>query len=160
MANFQYYFRASHVTMAVYAGLIPLDIRVMQFVSQADMAMFFELWSSNLLSNSRYALEFPLPGCDGDCRSIIMPGGLEAPRQVKQALNDTLLSGGIFDKSETLRISNATGFILKFDKPDADLTFDLVEDSIYGGAQENNGLQICIKQHGQSIDVGRYRNSC
>lgn len=159
MATFQYYFMASAVTMEVYAGLIPLDVKVMQFVSQADMSMFFELWSSNLLSNSRYALEFPLAGCDGDCRSIIMPGGLEAPRQVKQYLNETLLSGGTFDNSETLRIGNATGFILKFEKPDANLTFDLVQDCIYGGAQENNGLQLCIKQHGQSIDVGRLQHS-
>ncbi|OIW32040.1 hypothetical protein CONLIGDRAFT_678472 [Coniochaeta ligniaria NRRL 30616] len=154
MATFQYYFVASNVTMTVYAGLIPLDVGVMRVVSQADICMFFELWSSNLLSNSRYALEFPFAGCDGDCRSFIMPGGLEAPRQVKQFLNETLLSGGTFDNSETLRISNATGFILKFEKPDANLTFDLVQDCVYGGAQENNGLQICMKQYGQSIDFG------
>jgi hypothetical protein len=156
MATFQYYFVASSVTMPVYAGLMPLNSQLMTpgVVSQADMAMFFELWSSNILSNSRYALEIPLEGCSGDCRSIIMPGGLEAPRQVRKFLNATLLSGGTFDNSETIRINEAKGFILKFDKPDANLAFDLVSDCINGGAPENNGLQICIKQFEQSIDVG------
>jgi hypothetical protein len=153
-ATFRYYFIASSATMVIFAGLIPLDIRVMRVVTQADMAMFFEIMSSNLLSNSKYALEFPLDGCTGDCRSIIMPGGMEMARQVKQHLNESVYSGGTFDNSETVRFGTVPGYILRFDKPDSNLTFDLQTDCVYGGEQVNNGIQLCIKQHGPSVDVG------
>jgi hypothetical protein len=141
--------------MPVYAGLIPLNVHVMERVTPADMAMFFNMMSADLLSNSNYAKEYPLAGCAGDCRSFIMPGGLQMARQAKQQLNESVLSGGMFLNAETVTFGTAPGFVLRYDKPDANLTFDLLVDCVYGGQQVNNGLQVCIKQSDESILVGK-----
>ncbi|KAK3367777.1 hypothetical protein B0H63DRAFT_529483 [Podospora didyma] len=159
-AVFEYYFIPSNISMLVYSGLITPDLRVLDvtIIPAADIAMFFLTWSASLLTNSRFAIDFPMDGCDsasGACRSVMLPGSLGLARQVKPLLNTSVYFGDVFAKVDTIRIESAPGMIVKYEVPDFDLLdFNITTDCVYAGAEVNNGLQVCVKQDGPSMLVG------
>lgn len=124
--------------MPVYAGLIPPETIVFDHIPAADITMFFSTWSASLLTNTMFStdLDFSLEDfiCKGDCRALIMPGGLAIARQYKQHLNESVYFGDVFGgKMNAIRIENAMGMIVKFETPEPpSLVFDTPE-CIYTG---------------------------
>lgn len=153
-ATFQAHFIAGNTTIPVYAGLTTIDMRIVDATSAADEAMYFATWSSSLLTNPRFARPFPLPGCDDHCRSVMIPGGLELIRQVGPWLNRSLLQGGVLDDAQAIRVDNAPGFLMTFERLGDDFAFNRDTDCIYAGKHVNNGLLVCVKQLGDSIAAG------
>ena len=145
--------------MPVFAGLIPPETVVMNQIPAADITMYFSTWSASLLTNTMFStdLDFPLEDftCARDCRAQIMPGGLAIARQYKNHLNESVFFGDVFgDNMDAIRIENATAMIVKFDTPEpSSLVFDTTE-CLYTGQQVKNGLQVCVRQIGNSILVG------
>jgi hypothetical protein len=87
---------------------------------------------------------------------MIMPGGLTMARQVKPSLNESIYVGNYFAQSSTVRIANATGMVVRYDVPlPSSLLFNLTTECVYAQAQGNNGLQVCLKQDGKSMVVGK-----
>lgn len=121
--------------------------------------MYFAIWTASLLSNTRYAVDIPFDPCGDDCRSLILPGGIEIARQFNSSLNYTIFDNGLLDDAETVRIENAPGLILTFDALRSDFLFSpdsLSGDCVFGGQMINNTLQFCVKQVNHSLAVGTY----
>lgn len=157
-ATFEYYFVPGHTKVPVFAGLIPLDNRVLDIVPPAVLCLYIEGWTSSLLTNNKYATSFPMDGCGTGCRSLVLPGGIELARQVGPSLNLSMFEGGLLDSAETIRINNAPGIVTTY-RNASDITFDPVGDCLYAGQAINDTLQMCIRQVGQSIAVGKFQHS-
>ncbi|KIM95435.1 hypothetical protein OIDMADRAFT_134537 [Oidiodendron maius Zn] len=153
-ANFDYYFIPSNLTVSVFAGLVPIDLRVLKIVPISDQCQFLQSWTASLLTNSKYAKDTIMNGCNDGCRAFLLPGGLELVRQFGPFLNYSIFYGGVFDGAESVRIDNAPGMITTFQTPETELTFDPVAECIYGGKAINDSLQICMRQVDHSIAVG------
>jgi hypothetical protein len=148
-----YYFVPGPTKVPVFAGLIPLDNRVLDIVPAATLCLYMQGMASSLLTNNKYATSFPMDGCDTGCTSLILPGGIELARQVGPSLNHSMFEGGLLDNAETIRINNAPGIVTTY-RNISDITFDPVGDCIYAGQAINDTLQMCARQVGQSIAVG------
>jgi hypothetical protein len=153
-ANFDYYFIPGNTQIPVFAGLVPIDLRVLKLVPASDQCQFLHSWSASLLTNTKYAKDTTMDGCGNGCRAFLLPGGLELARQVAPTLNYSIFHGGVLDGAESIRIHNAPGLISTFQTPEAELTFDPVVECVYGGKAINDSLQICVRQVDQSIAVG------
>ena len=143
--------------MSVYAGLNPPDVYLLNFINASDLAMYEVTWSSSILGVSQFARDFPLPDCDSPaCRAVFLPGGVSNVRQVEHILNKTLYSVDTFHNYDTVTIYNASGMVVKYEVPTGDsLAFNLAEDCVYAGQAIDNGVQLCVKQDGESIIVGK-----
>jgi hypothetical protein len=131
-------------------------MRFLDLIPPANVSMLFAAWSSSLLTNPKFATDFPLHDCTIQCRSVILPGGLDSTRKVEPFLNQAIYSGAMFPGSDTIRIDTATGMILKFEVPaGSDVYFDIWDECVYAGGQINNGLQICFRQDENSMVVGK-----
>lgn len=154
-ATFDYYFSPNEVSTPVYAGLVPIEIRLLRMIRTADLWVYFQSFTSILLSHPRYAVPFPTDYCSGsNCISVLLPGGLEMVRQVSPALNLTVFNGGIFDKTEAIRVEASRGMALAFERVSPDFSFDWSKDCIYPGAQLDDGVQLCVQQSGNAIIAG------
>lgn len=121
--------------------------------------MYFAIWTASLLSNTRYAVDIPFDACGENCRSLILPGGIEIARQFNSSLNYTIFDNGLLDNAETVRIENAPGLILTFEALRSDFVFNpanISGDCVFGGQMINNTLQFCVKQVNHSLAVGTY----
>lgn len=100
-----------------------------------------------------------MDGCGDGCTSVILPGGLELARQVFPSLNHSMFDGDLFDKAETIRIDNAPAFILTFQNSTwgGSLTVNPEVDCVFAGQQINDTLQMCVRQDGDGIAVGKSR---
>lgn len=143
--------------MRVYAGLTPPDAGLLKFINASDLAMYEVTWSASFLGVSQYARDFPMPNCDpSTCRSVFLPGGLPNARLVGHALNMSLYSFDTFSNYDTITIYNASGMVAMYEVPASDsLAFNLAEDCVYAGQAIDNGVQLCVKQDGESILVGK-----
>jgi hypothetical protein len=157
-ATFEYYFVPGPTKVPVFAGLIPLDNRVLEAVPTATLCLYVEGFTSSLLTNNKYATSFPMDDCGTGCRSLVLPGGIELARQVSPWLNQSMFEGGVLDNAETIRINNAPGIVTTY-RNISDITFDPIVDCIYAGQSINDTLQMCIRQVNQSIAVGKVQNS-
>lgn len=158
-ADFLYYFVSDDIRIPVFAGLVPIDLRTLISIQASDLSMYFAIWTASLLSNTRYAVDIPFDACGENCRSLILPGGIEMARQFNSSLNYTIFSGGLLHDAETVRIENAPGLILTFDTLRSDFLFNpdkVPGDCVFGGEMINNTLQLCIKQMDHSLAVGTY----
>ncbi|KAM7203006.1 hypothetical protein V8F20_004253 [Naviculisporaceae sp. PSN 640] len=161
-ADFEFYFirGPAEASMPVYAGLNVPDVGLLRFINSSDLAMYENMWAPSLLGVSLFVKDFSVPDCPSEtCRSVFLPGGLTNARLIGPQLNLTLYSVDNFKNSEVITIYNARGFVVKFETPsptsDSDsLVFDLAEDCVYGGQGIDNGVQLCVKQDGESIIVG------
>lgn len=145
--------------MPVYAGLNVPDAGLLHFINSSDLAMYENTWSAALLGVSLFAKDFDVPNCPAEtCRSVFLPGGTPNARLVGPHLNLTLYSVDTFKNSEVITIYNARGFVVMFEDlaPNSDsLVFDPAQDCVDGGQGIDNGVQLCVKQDGESIVVGK-----
>lgn len=158
-ADFLYYFVSDHVQIPIFAGLVPIDLRTLITIPASDLSMYFAIWTASLLSNTRYAVDIPFDACGENCRSLILPGGIEMARQFNSSLNYTIFDSGLLNNSETVRIENAPGLILTFEALRSDFLFNpdsISGDCVFGGQMINNTLQFCVKQAHHSLAVGTY----
>ncbi|KAI9150533.1 hypothetical protein HJFPF1_10305 [Paramyrothecium foliicola] len=155
-ASFDYHFEPTNTNMTVYAGLIPVDIRVIDsLIPPADLAMYHHMWTSSLLNNNRYAVQLSVPGCTDGCRSILLPGGLEMARQAHSSsyLNHTIFENGTFDGLDSIQILNSPGMLARFERLPGSFNFD-TESCAFAGERINNTLVVCVRQIGASLAVG------
>ncbi|KAK0730930.1 hypothetical protein B0H67DRAFT_563305 [Lasiosphaeris hirsuta] len=153
-ATFDYYFSSSDIKTPVYAGLVPIDIRLLSNIRTTDLWVYFQSFTSILLAHPRYSVPFPLQQCDGNCTAFLMPGGLEMLRQVSPHLNLTAFHGGIFDNVEVIRVEDSRGITLVYERMDPKFEFDWSRECIYPGEQLKDGVQLCLKQDGKSVIAG------
>ena len=146
--------------MDVYAGLTPLDNRVLGLVTPGELTLYFQSWIASLLTNSKYATSWDLDGCGDGCTSIFLPGGIEQVRRYLPSLNHTVFDGNQFDTTETISIDQALGTILTYENLASDFSFDRDLDCIYAGQMINDTLQLCIRQVDDSIAVGKIHPPC
>lgn len=140
--------------MPVYAGMAPLGVPIFSFTS-ADLSHFLAAFGAGLLSNSIYAYPFSMEGCVDGCRSFILPGTLATARVVAPHLNMSLYSTDAFDRSNTIRIHNTTGIVVRYDRlAPSSLDFDISTECVYTGQDVLDGLQLCFRQEESSVVAG------
>ena len=155
-ATFDYHFTPSAISTPVYAGLVPIDIKLLSNIRSTDLWVYFQSFTSILLGHPRYAVPFTLDGCGANCTALLMPGGLEMLRQVSPHLNLTVFHGRIFDGTEAISIERSRGMVLSYERMDPDFVFDWDVDCFYGGLQMGDGVQVCVKQDDHSVIAGNY----
>jgi hypothetical protein len=156
-AEFVYYFKETANRAPVLAGSgVPLDELVLALIPASYIGVFFMSWIPTLLDVPKYAVSMPIAGCEANCTSKFLPGGIETARKLGPFLNMTLLEGGVFRDSETIQIHNAPGILLRFDNLPASFDFDRKHECHTYGQQLNDTLQICIKPVNGSLAVGGY----
>ncbi|KAJ2899141.1 hypothetical protein MKZ38_003388 [Zalerion maritima] len=76
-ADFEYHFVPGATSIEIFAGLLPIDTRVLPFLDTGEMCAYFTGWTTNMLGNPRYAQEMKIDGCDSknNCTSVFLPGG-------------------------------------------------------------------------------------
>jgi hypothetical protein len=156
-ATFEYFFIPESIRLPVYAGLMPIDTRVLTIVPPSKLCLYFAGWIPSLLGMPKYAVNMPIDGCSDNCSSMFLPGGLEIARKVQPIVNATILEGGVFDNAEAVRVNDAPGFLLKYDHLGHDFQFDLGKDCSYYGDVINDTIEICISDINGSVAVGKCR---
>ncbi|KAL2269322.1 hypothetical protein VTJ83DRAFT_1506 [Remersonia thermophila] len=154
-AEFVYFFKQNSVGTPVFAGSgMPMNEGLLSLLPASYVAVFYAAWIPTLLDVPKYAVPFPIPGCEGSCTSSFLPGGIETARKIAPYLNMTLLRGGTFRDAETIQIRNAPGILLRFDTPGADFDFDRDKDCHTYGKHLNDTLQVCIRPVDDSLAFG------
>ncbi|KXX80305.1 hypothetical protein MMYC01_203358 [Madurella mycetomatis] len=154
-AEFVYYFRETAGRTPVFAGTgIPLDETFLAIIPPSYLGVFFMSWIPTLLDVPKYAVPMPMAGCEANCSSVFLPGGIETVRKIAPFLNTTLMEGGTFLNSETIQIQNAPGVLLRFDDLTSSFDFDRTRECGTYGQHINDTLQICIKPVNGSLAVG------
>jgi len=111
-----------------------------------------------LLDVNKFATPVSHSACveNSNCTAVFLPGGVESARRVDTILNLSLMKGNIFHESEAIRISDATGFLLTYQKLDLSFDFDRSgSECVMYGRESNNPIQICARNVGPSIAVGK-----
>ena len=143
----------------LFAGLMPIDTRVLDIVPVSYLCLYFSGWVPSLLGSPKYAVDMSggAVGCDLDqnCTSFFLPGGLEIARKVQPVLNATILEGGVFNDAEVIRVNDAPGMLLRFDRLES-FPFDPENDCLYYGDVINDTIQVCIADRNQSVAVGTF----
>lgn len=111
-------------------------------------------WIPTLLDVPKYAVSMPIAGCEANCSSVFLPGGIETVRKIAPYLNMTLMEGGTFLNSETIQIQNAPGVLLRFDDLPPGFDFDRTRECGTYGQHNNDTLQICMRPVDGSLAVG------
>lgn len=153
-SNFVYHFLPGNVQIPVYPGLYPVAHQVVEIIRPADLLIYFNGQTSSLLGNTKYAIDVPFDGCNDNCTSLLLPGGVELARQHRPFLNYSIFDGGVFNNFNALRIDNATGRLLAFQMLPEDFFFNRSSDYIYAGSAINDSLQLCMRQVDNSLAVG------
>ncbi|EEY20129.1 conserved hypothetical protein [Verticillium alfalfae VaMs.102] len=154
--SFQHHFIPDGPSVAVYAGTIPPDVSVLDNIPASYMAGFFDTWAQQLMNYPRYSTAWSMEGCEGNCSAIFLPGGMEIARKVVPLMNSTILQGGTFNDVDSISIMRAPGLAARFDPLPADFRFDIEKEcAVYlTPAGMSDGLQMCIRQVGDSLAAG------
>lgn len=118
------------------------------------MGVFVTTYAPNLLRETKFSLPTSLPGCDVNCTAFALPGGLETVRRVNHSLNHTIFEDYLFDDVETILVTNAPGYLLRYESLGADFFFDVNEDCSIYGAHMNESIQMCVRSANSSLIVG------
>ncbi|KAK4450959.1 hypothetical protein QBC34DRAFT_484187 [Podospora aff. communis PSN243] len=148
-ATFDYHFTPSDITKEVYAGLVPIDIRLLSNVRTADLWVYFQAFTSILLGHPRYSVPYHIDQCQTNCKSFLLPGGLEMARQYSPFLNQTLFNGGIFNTTEAIRIEASRGLALSFEHMGSGYEFDWAAECLYPDlpdGEQPDRVQLCVHQ--------------
>ncbi|KAK4163205.1 hypothetical protein QBC43DRAFT_68217 [Cladorrhinum sp. PSN259] len=145
----------------VYAGVAPLTPELVdQFVKSpipAWVANFFWLcFTYGLLSDNRFAIPIQPISCSGpECRSFFLPGGAAYVRDRhttdQRLIGDTEIP---WDSETAIRVQNAPGYHLEFHAPPSGWTFNRESDCVAVGQTEDEGLYICLANHGTDLIAG------
>ena len=140
----------------VHAGLATLDRLILDWIRPSRIAMYFQTFTTVLLSHKQYAIPTAAPGCGSNCTSFILPGSLETARIDNGGpfLNSTLMEGRLFQDLGTIRINNAPAFLLKYETLPSDFDFDRDSECTVYGHGGSDSLQICIRPANPSLAVG------
>jgi hypothetical protein len=133
-----------------------IDTRVLTIVPTYQMCLFFVGWTSSFLSVPRFATKLPIDNCTTNCTSAFLPGGMELTRKNASIVKETILQGSVFQRTESIRIENAPGYLLRFDQVGADFGFDLDKDCSQYGQSVNDSIQICIQDVDGSVAAGTF----
>ncbi|KAG7103368.1 hypothetical protein HYQ45_017525 [Verticillium longisporum] len=154
--SFQHHFIPDGPSVAVYAGTIPPDVSVLDNIPASYMAGFFDTWAQQLMNYPRYSTAWSMEGCEGNCSAIFLPGGMEIARKVVPLMNSTILQGGTFNDVDSISIMRAPGLAARFDPLPDDFRFDIEKEcAVYlTPAGMSDGLQMCIRQVGDSLAAG------
>ncbi|KAL1841738.1 hypothetical protein VTJ49DRAFT_6652 [Mycothermus thermophilus] len=154
-AEFVYFFKENSLGTPVFAGSgMPMNEGLLSLLPASYVAVFYAAWIPTLLDIPKFAVPFPIPGCEENCTSSFLPGGIETARKIAPYLNMTLLEGGIFRDAETIKIHNAPGILLRFDNLGPDFDFDREKDCHTYGQHINDTLQVCIRPVNDSLAFG------
>ena len=144
-----------NVSVPVYSGLVPIDVRVTGAVPAKELTTYFTTWTASLLANGKFATRSTIAGCDDDeCLAFFLPGGLETTRQAYSSLNYSIFAGGMLDAAKTIRIENAPGIVITFEDIRG-FEFDWQKECVYPLQPNNDSVQICSRQVDKSILVGK-----
>lgn len=124
---------------------MPMDETLLRLIPASYVGMFFASWIPTLLDIPKFATPMPIAGCEENCTSAFLPGGIETARKIAPFLNMTLMEGGIFRDAETIQIQNAPGILLRFDDLPLDFDFDRKTECHTYGQHLNDTLQVCIR---------------
>ncbi|KAK3387386.1 hypothetical protein B0H63DRAFT_393253 [Podospora didyma] len=155
-ATFEHHYRARLAPFPVYAGVIPLDHRILNIIHPSRINMYFQTLTPILLGDKHFAVTMPAPDCGGgDCKAFFLPGGLETVRLVSgPTLNVTLMEGQrLGDSDNTVQVQNAPGWLLRFKRLPVATDFDRERECEVYGQGGDDSIQICIKQEGPSLAV-------
>ncbi|KAK0639687.1 hypothetical protein B0T16DRAFT_312968, partial [Cercophora newfieldiana] len=168
-ATFDYHFVPSDITKDVYAGLVPIDIRLLSNVRTADLWVYFQAFTSILLGHPRYSVPISMASCQtqtNNCKSFLLPGGLEMARQYAPSLNQTLFNGGIFNTTEAIRIDASRGLALSFEHIGPSYEFNWSTECIFpdlvatdGSNERPDRVQLCVHQASDSSVIAGW-TSC
>jgi hypothetical protein len=75
---------------------------------------------------------------------------------VRPSLNSSLLKGAGISDAEAVRIKDAPGYHLKYEKLNSSFSFDWEADCRIYGQAYNDAIQMCIRNVDQSIAVGMW----
>jgi hypothetical protein len=152
-ANFVYLSTPTGKPVAVFAGLALMDQRVLDYIPTSVMCIYFSAWISSILGVSKYVTGISADGCNTNCTSVFLPGGLETARILGENMNLTLLEGGVFNNTDAVILNNAPGFALIFGSPYDGFIFNHENDcQLYG--TRGDVVQICITSNDSSLTVG------
>ena len=144
--------------MQVFAGLAPMDKRVLEYIPTSVMCIYYLAWIPSVLGVAKYATGISPTNCTGNCTSVFLPGGLELARVFGQNLNATLFEQGIIGDSDAVLLNNASGIGLEFSSPYDGFEFDIENDcQLYG--TRNDSVQICLTTNDSSLIVGECNQS-
>ncbi|KAK0729575.1 hypothetical protein B0H67DRAFT_2521 [Lasiosphaeris hirsuta] len=144
----------------VFAGVAPLTPELINgFVKStipAWVANFFWLcFTYGLLSDNRFAIPIQPISCSGpECRSFFLPGGAAYVRDRhadQRLIGDTKLP---WDSETAIRVRSAPGYHLEFHAPPSGWTFNRESDCVAVGQTEDEGLYICLANHGTDLIAG------
>jgi hypothetical protein len=135
--------------------VVPFNSVILSFIPTSLIGLFFSIWAPNLLKVARYSTAVSLPGCDANCTAFALPGGLEMTRRVNHSLNHTALEDDIFGGVEAIQITNAPGYLIRFESHSGVNSFDVSNDCSIYGKHMNESIQLCIRSDNSSLIVGK-----
>lgn len=143
----------------VVAGLAPLSIEFLPYVSPALINVYAGTYSAGFLTDPRFVANMEPLNCEGDtCLSIFLPGGLHTVREANGDKNSTLFKGKLGGEYESIIVNQAPGYQVEFyDLPD-NYRFKSEDCTIYMDeiGFSDYGLYVCIATHGSDLLSGSY----
>lgn len=118
------------------------------------LCIYFSAWTASILATSKFVTGIAPVTCDGTCRSVFLPGGIETARVLGPDLNRTLLEGGLFDNADVFLIHDAPGYHLEFFPIPADYSFNKTNDCLLYGQSRGQGVYICVGSYDSSLVAG------
>jgi hypothetical protein len=146
-------------TVAVLAGLAPLNITSMGEIPVSVICVYFSAWSNALLGASKFVTGIAPAAqeCTGvNCTSVFLPGGVELARLQGGNLNTTLLNGTLLKDAPTILIHDAPGYELDFYPMAENFSFDVEQDCGTYGRASGQGLHVCVSSINSAIIAGLF----
>jgi hypothetical protein len=142
------------LTTPAFGGLMQLNTALLPDIPTSVLCIYFSAWTASILGASKFVTGIAPVTCDGTCRSVFLPGGIETARVLGSDLNRTLLEGGLFDNADVFLIHEAPGYHLEFFPIPTDYSFDRTNDCLLYGQSRGQGLYICVGSYESSLVAG------
>ena len=145
-------------TVNVQAGLVPLNLTILNLIPQSDISVYFSSWSNGILESSKFVTRGSPIVCSGDnCTSIFLPGGIEIARLRNGNPNSTLLNtpGLPLTAGTAILVNNAPGYQIDFYPPDSDFSFNNKTDCALYGQTRGQGMYLCVGSTDAALVVGK-----
>ncbi|KAK4442017.1 hypothetical protein QBC34DRAFT_499969 [Podospora aff. communis PSN243] len=136
-------------TVGVSAGTMLLNTAHVQMIPKTYLTHFFGQWTESMLRYPRFVAPWPTDLCTVECYSHLLPGSLEQVR-LRPTMEKRVTDGNLYPDAEAIRVHQAPGIGLIFTTPERGV-FNMEEDCEIYGNTDHRGLQICLRQLGDSI---------
>jgi hypothetical protein len=144
------------LTIPAFGGLMELNTTLLPDIPTSVLCIYFSAWTASILGASKFVTGITPVTCDGTCRSVFLPGGIETARVLGSDLNRTLLEGGLFDNADVFLIHEAPGYHLEFFPIAIDYSFDRTNDCLLYGQSRGQGVYICVGSYESSLVAGGF----